>query len=119
MKYKQVIVVRKDLNISCGKLCVQVAHASLEAALQSNKEIVDKWRKEGAKKVVLEVKDEKELLKIYEAAKKEGLVCVIIKDAGLTELLPGTITCVAIGPDEEEKIDKITGNLKLYHGDRR
>lgn len=119
MKYKQVIIVRKDLNISCGKMCVQVAHASLEAALLSKKEILDKWLSEGAKKVILSVENEKELLNYYELAKKSNLVCVLIRDAGLTELPPNTITCIAIGPDEEEKIDKITGNLKLYYGNLR
>jgi len=118
MKYKQVIIVREDLNISCGKLCVQVAHASLEAAMLSDPEIVNKWREEGAKKVILRVKNEEELLKYYKLAKESGLICVLIRDAGLTELEPGTITCIGIGPDEEEKIDKITGNLKLYYGGR-
>jgi len=118
MKYKQVIIVREDLNISCGKLCVQVAHASLEAAMLSDQEIVKKWREEGAKKVILKVKNEEELLNYYKLARENGLVCVLIRDAGLTELEPGTITCVGIGPDEEGKIDKITGNLKLYYGGR-
>jgi len=34
-------------------------------------------------------------------------------DRGLTEIDPGTITCIGIGPDEERVLDKITGNLKL------
>ena len=119
MKYKQVIIVREDLDISCGKLCVQVAHASLEAALLADPKILEEWRKEGAKKVILRVKDEKELVKYYEMAKDNGLPAVLIKDAGLTEIPPGTITCVAIGPERESEIDKITGNLKLYYGGRR
>ncbi|MEM4460692.1 MAG: peptidyl-tRNA hydrolase Pth2 [Nanopusillaceae archaeon] len=119
MKYKQVIIVREDLNISCGKMCAQVAHASLEAALLTKKEILNRWREEGAKKIILAVENEKDLLYYYEMAKKNNLVCILIRDAGLTEIPPNTITCLAIGPDEEEKIDKITGNLKLYYGIRR
>lgn len=113
-KYKLVVLVREDLNMSCGKLAVQVAHAAVECALSSDKEIVKKWVDEGGKKVVLKVKDLNELLKYYELAKEKGLNVVIIRDAGLTELEPGTITCIGIGPDEEEKIDEVTGNLKLY-----
>jgi len=114
MKYKLVILVREDLNISCGKLAVQVAHAAVECVMKSKKEILEKWLEEGAKKVVLKVKDLNELLHYYNLAKEEGLNVVLIKDAGLTEIEPGTITVVGIGPDEEEKIDKITGKLKLY-----
>ena len=112
--YKLVVVVRKDLNLSPGKLAVQVAHACVECVLSSNKEIIKLWRTEGAKKVVLEVPNLQELLKIYDKAKQEGLTTVLIKDAGLTELEPGTITCVGIGPDVDKKIDKVTGGLKLY-----
>jgi len=114
MKYKLVILVRKDLKMSCGKLAAQVAHAAVECVLSSKKEIVENWRKEGGKKVVLAVKDLEELLKYYQMAKSENLNVCLIRDAGLTEVEPGTITCVGIGPDLEEKIDKITGNLPLY-----
>ena len=114
MKYKLVIVVRKDLSLSPGKLAAQVAHAAVECVLSSDSKIVEEWRKEGAKKVVLSVKNLEELNKIFVFAKNSGLnVCMII-DKGLTEILPGTITCIGIGPDLEEKIDKVTGHLKLY-----
>ncbi len=108
---KQVILVRKDLKLSKGKLAVQCSHASVEAVLKSNKKKVDEWRK-FSKKVVLKVNDKKELLKFKKLADEVGLVNVLIKDAGLTEIEPGTITCLAIGPDKEEKINKITGMLK-------
>ncbi len=64
-------------------------------------------------KIVLKVKDEKELLHYFQQAKDAGLVAVLISDAGKTVIAPGTKTCVGIGPDEEEKIDKITGKLGL------
>lgn len=110
--YKQAIIVRQDLKLPKGKLAVQVAHASVEAVLKSNKEIVDAWIKQGAKKVVLKIPNEKELLDLLSKAKKQ-VVTVIIRDAGLTVVPPGTITCGAIGPDREELIDKFISHLKL------
>ncbi|MCW1296254.1 MAG: peptidyl-tRNA hydrolase Pth2 [Candidatus Parvarchaeota archaeon] len=113
---KQVIVIRSDLKLSRGKACVQVAHASLVSALKvqkKNEKLFKKWLLDGQKKVVLKVRGEKELLEIYEKARENDLVCEVIRDAGLTELEPGTITCIGIGPDEEKKIDKITGSLPL------
>ena len=108
---KQVILVRHDLKLSRGKLVSQCSHASVEAVLKSNKEKINEWRK-FSKKVVLKVRDEKELLSLKKLADKEKLVTALIKDAGRTEVKPGTITCLAIGPDEDKKIDKITGKLK-------
>lgn len=110
---KQAILVRQDLKMSKGKLSSQVAHSSVEAVLKSDKSKVEEWRSEGMKKVVLKVKDEKELLEYKKLADKEKLVTSLIKDAGLTFFSKPTITCLAIGPDEEEKINKITKNLKL------
>jgi len=108
---KQIILVRKDLKLSKGKLAIQVAHASTEAVLKSDKKKINEWRT-FSKKVVLEVNDEKDLFNYKKEAEKLNLVTALIKDAGLTEIPPGTITCLAIGPDDEKKIDKITGKLK-------
>jgi PTH2 family peptidyl-tRNA hydrolase len=99
--------------MSTGKKCVQCCHASLGAYRNANEEIIDKWGSEGEKKVVLKVKSKEELLEIFERVKKERIPCFLVKDAGLTELKPGTITALGIGPEEEEKLDKITKNLKL------
>ncbi|MBS3105358.1 peptidyl-tRNA hydrolase Pth2, partial [Candidatus Woesearchaeota archaeon] len=104
MPYKQVILVRKDLKLPLGKASSQVAHASVDATLKSDKKIVELWKKEGGKKIVLKVKDEKELLKYKQMAEDLGLKTALIKDAGHTVVEPGTITCLGIGPDEEEKI---------------
>jgi len=111
--YKQVIVVRKDLKMGKGKLASQVAHASLLAYKNSGLIKRIKWEREGAKKVVLEVGSLEELQYIYRKAKKLKLAVSIVRDAGKTQLRPGTITCICIGPEKEEKIDKITKHLKL------
>ncbi len=108
-----VIVIRKDLEMGKGKMIAQACHAAIEAYKKANKEIVKKWEKEGAKKVVLKVDSLKELKEIYKKAIEKNLNVVLIRDAGKTQLKKGTITCIAIGPDKEEKIDLITGNLKL------
>jgi PTH2 family peptidyl-tRNA hydrolase len=113
MELKQVIIVRNDLKLPKGKLAAQCSHASVEAVLRSDKTKVNVWRREGMAKIVLKVQDLKELRNYNELAKSTGLVTAVITDAGKTVVAPGTITCLAIGPDLEEKIDKITQNLKL------
>lgn len=111
---KQVILIRQDLKLPIGKACAQAAHASVEAVLRSDKKKVNIWRDEGMAKIVLKVKDEKELFNYLQEAKDAGLVTALITDAGRTVIAPGTRTCLAIGPDEEEKIDAVTGKLKLW-----
>jgi PTH2 family peptidyl-tRNA hydrolase len=111
--YKQVILVRQDLKLPKGKLAAQCAHASVEAVLKSNRSIVQDWRDHGMAKIVLKVKDEKELINYFQQAKDVKLVSSLITDAGRTVVAPGTKTCVAIGPDEEGSIDKITSKLSL------
>jgi PTH2 family peptidyl-tRNA hydrolase len=111
--YKQAILVRADLKLPKGKMAGQVAHAAVEAVWESEDKIVKAWRDQGQKKVVLKVADEKELFKYRREAQQVGLVHAVISDAGHTVVEPGTITCMAIGPDEDEKIDFIVGKLKL------
>jgi len=108
---KQVILVRQDLKMPKGKMIVQCAHASLEAALKSNK--LKMWRSKGTKKVILKVKDRTELLKYHKLAKQNKLTTALIKDAAKTFFKIPTITCLAIGPDKENLIDKVTKELKM------
>lgn len=110
---KQAIIIRQDLKLPKGKAVSQGAHASVEAVLRSDKDKVSKWRKEGMAKIVLKVEDLKELQHYNQLAKDSGLVTALITDAGRTTVEPGTVTALAIGPDEDEKIDKITKDLKL------
>ena len=111
---KQVILVRQDLKLPKGKMAAQSAHASVEAVLRSDKRKVNAWRREGMAKIVLKVVDLKELRKYNQNAKSTGLVTAVITDAGKTTIAPGTTTCLAIGPDDEEKIDRVTSDLKLF-----
>jgi peptidyl-tRNA hydrolase, PTH2 family len=110
---KQVILVRMDLKLPKGKLAAQVAHAAVDAVSKSDGKLLALWKSTGAKKVVLKAADDKELLAVEEQARDAGLKAALIFDAGRTVLEPGTRTCLAIGPDFESKIDKITGKLKV------
>jgi len=114
--YKQVIVFRTDLKMSKGKIAAQAGHAAVSAAEEARKNYRDwfeNWLNEGQCKVVLKVKSEKELLELERKAKDLGLPHALIIDQGLTEVPPGTITCLGIGPAPAEKLDKITGKLPL------
>ena len=111
--YKQVIIIRQDLKLPKGKAAAQAAHASVKAVLNSDKKKVQAWDEEGMAKIVLKTENEKSLLKLLQEAKDQGIKTAMITDAGKTVVPPGTKTCIAIGPDEERKIDEITGSLKL------
>ncbi len=111
--FKQVIVIRNDLKLGKGKLAVEVAHGSLEAYKKADSETKAEWESAGSKKVVVKVDGLKQLLEIYEKVKKIKLPCALIKDAGRTQVKPGTITSLAIGPCRSDEIDKITKDLKL------
>ncbi len=116
MQVKQIILVREDLELSKGKLCVQVAHGSVGAALISQKRFPSyfkKWIEEGQKKVVVTCKDIEEILSIKQTSDERFLPTYLVKDAGLTEVPPGTITTLAIGPSPSKLIDAITGSLPL------
>ncbi|MCL2115387.1 MAG: peptidyl-tRNA hydrolase Pth2 [Methanobrevibacter sp.] len=110
---KQVIIVRKDLKMSKGKTAAQCCHGCLGAFKKSDSNKIKKWENEGEKKVIVKVNSLEELFEIKEIAKKNNLTNYIVKDAGRTELPISTITCLAIGPDEDKIIDKVTKDLKL------
>ena len=127
---KQVIIIRKDLNMRKGKMIAQGAHASMKVffdmmedhfiggfgwykAFNPTEEMII-WIDGMFKKIVVGAESLSELVEAYKAAKTSGLPCSLIEDAGLTEFGGEiTITACAIGPAKAEEIDKITGNLKL------
>ena len=112
---KQVFVVNKDLNMGKGKICAQVAHAAIvcyEKVKNDFPEIIKKWKEEGQKKIVLKASLD-EILKIKNQLGNEKIPNCLIIDAGLTQIKPGSITVLGIGPYYEEEIDKFTKHLKL------
>jgi len=115
-EYKMVIVVRADLGMSKGKTAAQVAHAAVNCALiskKSNPDAMNEWMNNAYPKIVLKVRSMEELISLKISADAAGLVNSIIADAGRTEIAPGSVTCLGIGPDAGSKIDRITGDLQM------
>jgi PTH2 family peptidyl-tRNA hydrolase len=113
---KMVIVVRTDLGMGKGKIAAQVAHAAVSLVVQSSSEsAVTKWLcgNPSQTKLVLKAKDLNHLMELESLADKHGIESVAIRDAGHTQVDPGTITVLGLGPDEDSKIDLVTGDLKL------
>jgi PTH2 family peptidyl-tRNA hydrolase len=114
--YKQVIVVRKDLGMGTGKLAAQVAHAAVmavEITKMRNLNWFNSWFKAGQAKVVVKVQNLSELVEIRKHAETLHLSVAEIQDSGLTQIPPGTVTCIGIGPGPSGLIDKVTNHLKL------
>ena len=107
-------VIRTDIGMGKGKLAAQVAHASLSAYEDADDRTRKEWKGEGQKKIVLKAQGEKELFRLADLADREGLPNAIIRDAGHTQLDPGTVTALAIGPGPDNIVDKVTGDLSLY-----
>jgi len=115
-RFKQVIVMRSDLKMGKGKIAAQAGHAAVSAAEEARKQQPKWWKNwldEGQCKIAVKVNSEAELLEIEDMAGRAGLPHALITDRGLTQLEPGTVTCLAIGPAPSFEVDKITGKLAL------
>lgn len=128
---KQVIVMRKDLNMRKGKMVAQGSHASLGVFLEmmtkervgdesryelrfKDNSSLDNWLNAIFTKICVSVDSERELMEIYDYTRISGLPVKLIEDNGITEFAGvKTRTCLAIGPAEAEEVDRVTGHLKL------
>lgn len=133
MEPKQIIAVRKDLNMPKGKIAAQVAHASMAvildmmskeymlhgkmekwSLLMCEQDEIFKWLHGPFVKIVVGVDSKDELMDLYISASMAKIPNALIQDSGRTEFngVP-TYTCIGIGPAAAEEVDKITGHLKL------
>jgi PTH2 family peptidyl-tRNA hydrolase len=127
---KQVIVIRRDLRMRRGKEIAQGAHAAMAWLAHAVgqqltptgavgrvdlSEAERAWLQGSFRKVTVKVGSEAELMAVYEKAVEAGLVAHLVTDRGLTEFggVP-TRTCLGIGPDYDDLIDPVTGDLELY-----
>lgn len=136
--YKQIIIVRKDLNMSHGKMAAQVSHGSMAFFswfIRNNadvdghidawmdKDILQHWINGAFTKCVLQAKNKNHLLKAKQIAEelgmKEGEDFFLIRDNCYTELQPEdedgrTLTCIGFKPMDAETIDKVGKKYHLY-----
>jgi len=118
-RIKQTIIIRKDLNLSKGRLVTQGAHASIAFLTDLIKEynplqlteVQKEWVYGTFFKVCVGVDSEKELLDIGYNAVMLGLSVKYIEET--TGFDKPTVTCIAIGPDYSSVIDPVTKHLKL------
>ncbi|KAF4523634.1 hypothetical protein B566_EDAN010143 [Ephemera danica] len=113
---KLAIIVRTDLSMKKGKIAAQCCHAAVgcfRLARKKQPRILSHWEGAGEPKVVLKCSNEEEMLSLETAAKSLGLLSVLIRDAGRTQVEAGSITALGIGPAEQHLLDEVVGHLKL------
>jgi peptidyl-tRNA hydrolase, PTH2 family len=111
-----VLVVRGELRLTAGKAAVQVAHAAVmlvERAASKAPALLSAWRAQGQKKIALDGERLEEMETLERSARARGILAVWVEDAGLTEVPPGTRTCLGLGPARASDVDPVTGKLPL------
>ena len=110
---KQVMVVRTDLKMGKGKIAAQCCHGSIGAYKRTSPEKIKKWENEAYAKVVCKVGSLDVLLEIKKQIAQRNISYYLVVDAGRTQIPTSSVTVLGIGPDEDEIIDEVTGDLKL------
>ncbi|KAJ9149396.1 PTH2-domain-containing protein [Pleurostoma richardsiae] len=121
---KLVLVVRTDLGMTKGKIAAQCSHATLacyktlsraaqKAPSSPAARLLSRWERRGQAKIAVQVKSEDELLELMGKARSLGVTAEVIQDAGRTQIDPGSLTVLGVGPAPKSVVDKITGHLKL------
>lgn len=121
---KQVIVVRKDLRLKKGKIASLAAHAAMQFILDNNEsdrpdELQVKlsqqeihWLKGTFDKDVLGVDSQDALSDMVLRAELNGINVYSIFDKSKKPDEGPQLVCAAFGPDEEDQLTQIVGNLK-------
>jgi peptidyl-tRNA hydrolase, PTH2 family len=115
-EYKMVLILRKELRLTPGKAAVQVAHAAVMLVRRAEEKDLARlraWLDQGQKKIALVAPSLSDLERLEREARAKGIPTVWVEDAGLTEVPPGTRTCLGLGPVLAETVDAVTGDLDL------
>lgn len=102
-------------------MAAQCSHATLacykalarSAPDSAERKLLQRWEKRGQAKIAVQVKSEAELMDLRWKALDAGLTAEVIQDAGRTQIDPGSLTVLGVGPAPKSAVDKITGHLKL------
>lgn len=113
---KAVFVVRGELRLTPGKVAVQVAHAAVmlyQVVERRDPSLLRRWLDTGQRKIAVVAQSLDEIEQLQRRARAAGIAAVVVEDAGLTEVPPGTKTVLGLGPAPGPEIDPITGSLPL------
>lgn len=116
LRFKQVLVVRLDLKMGRGKIAVQCSHAAVSASEEARTHYQlwwKAWMGEGQRKVALKVRNLDELINLERGARRLRLPVYLVKDMGITQVPPGSSTCLGLGPAPSASLDSLTGDLPL------
>jgi len=118
-RIKQVIIVRKDLRLKRAMLAALVSRASMEFLVSNNisknpeefkveiTRIESDWLGNGSSRIVLSAPSESFLRSLAFKAEMLGIASYSVSANS------DSVDAISLGPDESDKIDEITGNLKL------
>lgn len=116
-EYRLVLGVRNDLKMQKGKVAAQCGHAAVAAYAMAQKaepHLLKHWMRYGGTKITVRIDSEEELLELDKRARSMGVLTSVIRDAGQTQVAPGTRTVIAVGPAPKSLLQELTGHLKLY-----
>ncbi|KAH8769924.1 peptidyl-tRNA hydrolase PTH2-domain-containing protein [Diaporthe sp. PMI_573] len=122
---KLILVVRTDLGMTKGKIAAQCGHATLACFKSISKaaraagpsspaaRLLQRWEHHGQAKVALQTKSADEMHELMAKARSLGITAEVIADAGRTQIDPGSLTVLGVGPAPKSAVDQVTGHLKL------
>ena len=114
----------KEANNLAGKIAAQCGHATLAcykkmlAESQKNPNsaaarLLKRWERSGQAKIAVQTNSQDQMLELMGKARSLGVTAEVIADAGRTQIDPGSLTVLGVGPAPKSVVDKITGGLKL------
>lgn len=117
-EYKMALIVRTDISMGKGKAAAQCAHAAIECYRQGlagakHRDLLRAWEASGQPKIVLKISSQTELDELAKTARSNGVITATIRDAGRTQLAPGTVSVLGLGPASRSNIQMLTSHLKL------
>lgn len=110
---------------SLGKIAAQCGHATLACFKSISKaaraagpsspaaKLLQRWERHGQAKVALQTKSAQEIHELMAKARSLGITAEVIADAGRTQIDPGSLTVLGVGPAPKSAVDQVTGHLKL------
>jgi len=107
-----------------GKIAAQCGHATLACykrlarAAETNPDssaawYLRRWERLGQTKIAVQCWSQDEMMALQDRARALGLTAEVVADAGRTQIEPGSLTVLGVGPAPKSLIDQVTGQLKL------